>query len=168
MGVKRQQFRLLFRYNGGEFELERFRECCLYQQNTLLIFRTMDGYIRGGYIEEAWTNTRCKEDLNESMNAIMFTVFPNRSKYKRSMNKKLPIPSIDADDRICFGQWEFEAHNNQIKYFGDALAVDGSIRKLKFEIFQLDAALIRQEILVKDNLSRGGLMKAEYEQHDGC
>jgi hypothetical protein len=98
-----QKLNLIYKATKDGFKASSFHSKCDYKPNTLIIIKTTNGNIFGGYTEQDWSGFQFKNDQN----AFIFS-FINKENKKLKMKCLKPENAIFSFDQvgIVFGGFE--------------------------------------------------------------
>ena len=98
-----QKLNLIYKATKDGFKASSFHSKCDYKPNTLIIIKTTNGNIFGGYTEQDWSGFQFKNDQN----AFIFS-FINKESKKLKMKCLKPENAIFSFDQvgIVFGGFE--------------------------------------------------------------
>jgi len=111
-----QKINLIYKATKDGFKASSFHSKCDYKPNTLIIIKTTNGNIFGGYTEQDWSGFQFKNDQN----AFIFSFINKEENKKLKMKCLKPENAIFSFDQvgIVFGGFESDiciADNSDIE-----------------------------------------------------
>ena len=110
-----QKWTLIYRASQDGFEASQFHDKCDDKQNTLIIIKSTNGNIFGGYTEQSWSGNDFKVDLN----AFLFSLI-NKDNKPLKMKCIKPDLAIRCSNYIGpnFGNYDLEiSSESNLKFY---------------------------------------------------
>lgn len=124
--TSRDKWRLL--YDAGEdgFSRETFLSKCHNKSRTLLLVKTSEGCIVGGYTELAWDQVEKKTDPGKFLFGLVLNNSQKPFKTNAASNKVMNnvVYQKPGNGRICFGDNEISIEHNANKTAESFFSVD--------------------------------------------
>ena len=107
-----QKLNLIYRASQDGFEADNFHTKCDYKPNTLIIIKSTNGNVFGGYTEKTWNQNGTFGHYEADPNSFIFSLI-------NKLNKPLKIESFNNYSICCnssygpvFGAYDLSIANN--------------------------------------------------------
>jgi len=83
---------LIYRTSQDGFGAAQFHSNCDYKPNTLVLIKSENGYVFGGYTKQSWhcnNNNNCENYFKNDQNAFIFSMINQRNKYLKMSRESI-------------------------------------------------------------------------------